>query len=220
MTGSYAIIPPCRSRSCGTISRLLASSPVTIASRNSRPCAPTRASRASGEKTLLYCKPTPDYLPSPLSCLVHGITPQYALEAGLSDYEFAKALRDAMSIPGTTTAGFNSLQFDDEFVRSLLYRNLYDPYEREWRKGNSRWDLIDLMRAARDLRPEGIVWPEDEGGRPIFTLVALARANGIAHESAHDAMHDVLATIDLARLARPGNPSSTSGSGRTAPAIP
>jgi exodeoxyribonuclease-1 len=159
-----------------------------------------------GEKTLLYCKPTPDYLPSPLSCLVHGITPQYASEAGLGDYEFAKALHSAMLAPGTTSAGFNSLQFDDEFVRSLLYRNLFDPYEREWRNGNSRWDLIDLMRAARDLRPEGIVWPEDEEGRPIFTLVALARANGIAHESAHDAMHDVLATIDLARLLRSRQP--------------
>jgi exodeoxyribonuclease-1 len=159
-----------------------------------------------GDKTLLYCRPGPDYLPNPLSCLVHGITPQFASGAGLSDYDFAKALRDAMRAPGTTTAGFNSLQFDDEFVRNLLYRNLFDPYEREWRNGNSRWDLIDLMRAARDLRPEGIVWPEDEEGRPIFTLVALARANGIAHESAHDAMHDVLATIDLARLLRSRQP--------------
>jgi exodeoxyribonuclease I len=161
---------------------------------------------ALGDKTLLYCKPSPDYLPNPLSCLVHGITPQYASRAGLSDYEFAKAMRSAMCVPGTASAGFNSLQFDDEFVRSLLYRNLFDPYEREWRNGNSRWDLIDLMRAARDLRPEGLVWPEDEEGRPIFTLVALARANGIAHESAHDAMHDVLATIDLARLLRSRQP--------------
>jgi exodeoxyribonuclease-1 len=159
-----------------------------------------------GEKSLLYCRPGDDYLPSPLSCLVHGITPQYAAKAGLSDYEFAKALRSAMMAPGTTTAGFNSLKFDDEFVRNLLYRNLFDPYEREWRNGNSRWDLIDLMRAARDLRPEGIVWPEGEDGRPIFTLAALARANGVAHESAHDAMHDVLATIDLARLVRSRQP--------------
>jgi exodeoxyribonuclease I len=159
-----------------------------------------------GDKTLLYCRPTPDYLPNPLSCLVHGITPQYASGAGLSDYDFARALRSAMCAPGTTSAGFNSLQFDDEFVRNLLYRNLFDPYEREWRNGNSRWDLIDLMRAARDLRPEGIVWPEDEEGRPIFTLVALARANGISHESAHDAMSDVAATIDLARLLRARQP--------------
>ncbi len=161
---------------------------------------------AVGEKTLLYCRPTPDYLPNPLSCLVHGITPQYAMGAGLSDYDFAKAVRTAMGAPGTTSAGYNSLQFDDEFVRNLLYRNLFDPYGREWRNGNSRWDLIDLMRAARDLRPEGIVWPEGEDGKPIFTLVALARANGIAHKAAHDAMHDVLATIDLAKLVRSRQP--------------
>lgn len=160
----------------------------------------------TGERIVLYCKPSPDYLPSPQSCLVHGITPQYALEAGLGEYEFATRIRAAMSVPGTTVAGFNSLKFDDEFVRNLLYRNLYDPYEREYRSGNSRWDLIDLARAARDLRPEGIVWPEDDEGRPIFTLGALARANGVAHESAHDAMHDVLATIDLARLVRSRQP--------------
>jgi exodeoxyribonuclease I len=158
------------------------------------------------DKLLLYCKPTPDYLPSPFSCLVHGITPQFALREGLPDYDFAKALRRAMLEPGTTSSGYNTLQFDDEFVRSLFYRNLFDPYEREWRSGNSRWDLIDLMRAARDLRPEGIVWPEDEEGRPIFTLVALARANGISHESAHDAMSDVQATVDLARLVRSRQP--------------
>ena len=159
-----------------------------------------------GDKSLLYCRPSPDYLPNPLSCLVHGITPQFASLSGLLDYDFAKALRAAMSVPGTTTAGYNSLQFDDEFVRNLLYRNLFDPYEREWRNGNSRWDLIDLARAARDLRPEGLVWPEDEDGKPIFTLVALARANGIAHASAHDAMFDVAATIDLARLLRSRQP--------------
>jgi exodeoxyribonuclease-1 len=161
---------------------------------------------ATGERILLYCKPTPDYLPSPLSCLVHGITPQFAKTEGLCDYEFATAVRAAMTEAGTTSAGYNTLQFDDEFIRNLFYRNLYDPYEREWRGGNSRWDLIDLMRAARDLRPEGLVWPEDEDGKPIFTLTALAKANGVSHESAHDAMSDVLATIDLARLVRARQP--------------
>jgi exodeoxyribonuclease I len=161
---------------------------------------------ATGERILLYCKPTPDYLPSPQSCLIHGISPRYALEAGLREYDFAAAVRAAMCEPGTTSAGYNTLQFDDEFIRNLMYRNLYDPYEREWRNGNSRWDIIDLMRAARDLRPEGMVWPEGEDGRPIFTLGALAKANGVAHEAAHDAMHDVLATIDLARLVRARQP--------------
>ncbi|MDA8427170.1 MAG: exodeoxyribonuclease I [Treponema sp.] len=159
-----------------------------------------------GGELALYCTPTPDYLPSPYSCLVHGITPQHALESGVTDYELAKAIRQEMSRPGTVVAGFNSLQFDDEFVRSLLFRNLFDPYEREWKHGNSRWDVIDLMRAAHDLRPEGIVWPTQENGRPIFTLSALAKANGIGHESAHDALHDVQATIGLARLVKTRQP--------------
>ncbi len=159
-----------------------------------------------GEPVVLYCKPTPDYLPSPQSCLVHGIIPQHALEQGLSEYEFATRIRAEMSVASTTTAGFNSLQFDDEFIRNLFYRNLYDVYEREWKDGNSRWDIIDLMRAARDLRPEGIVWPEDAAGRPIFKLEVLAKANGIAHGVAHDALYDVGATIGLARLVKARQP--------------
>ncbi len=154
----------------------------------------------TGERLILYCRPSPDYLPNPLSCLVHGITPQHALEHGIREYDFAARILEAMSVPGTTVAGFNSLKFDDEFVRFLLYRNLRDAYEREYRRGNSRWDVIDLMRAAHDLRPEGLVWPVNDEGRPTFSLVSLAKANGVAHESAHDAMHDVLATIGLARL--------------------
>jgi exodeoxyribonuclease-1 len=159
-----------------------------------------------GEPVVLYCKPTPDYLPNPQSCLVHGIIPQHALERGLCEYDFATRIRAEMSVPSTTTAGFNSIQFDDEFIRNLLYRNLYDVYEREWKDGNSRWDIIDLMRAARDLRPEGIVWPEDGSGRPIFKLEVLAKANGIAHGVAHDALHDVGATIGLAKLVRTRQP--------------
>jgi exodeoxyribonuclease-1 len=159
-----------------------------------------------GERLVLYCKPGSDYLPSPYSCLVHGITPQFAIAEGLSEYDLAKRIHAEMSVPGTTVVGFNSLRFDDEFVRNLFYRNFLDPYSREWKNGNTRWDLIDLMRAARDLRPEGIIWPTDDEGRPLFTLAALAKANGIAHEAAHDAMYDVIATIGLAKLVRSRQP--------------
>jgi exodeoxyribonuclease-1 len=162
--------------------------------------------REVGDRIVLYVKPTPDYLPSPESCLVHGITPQYASEIGITEYEFALRLRAEMAAPGTTSVGFNTVQFDDEFVRNLFYRNLLDPYEREHARGCSRWDIIDLARAARDLRPEGIVWPADEEGKPLFRLEALAKANGIAHESAHDAMSDVLAAMGLARLLRERQP--------------
>ncbi|MEI6876174.1 MAG: exodeoxyribonuclease I [Spirochaetota bacterium] len=162
--------------------------------------------REVGDRIVLYARPSPDYLPNPESCLVHGITPQHAFEAGISEYELAKRLRAEMTVAGTTSVGFNTVQFDDEFVRNLFYRNLFDPYEREHSRGCTRWDIIDLARAARDLRPQGIVWPADEDGKPLFRLEALAKANGIGHESAHDAMSDVLATIGFAKLLRERQP--------------
>ena len=159
-----------------------------------------------GERIVIYAKPARDSLPSPEACLVHGITPQHAEEAGVKEYELALRLRAEMTKPGTTSVGFNTVQFDDEFVRNLFYRNLIDPYEREWADGCSRWDIIDLARAARDLRPEGIVWPTGEDGKPLFRLEALAKANGVSHEAAHDAMSDVLATIGFAKLLRERQP--------------
>ncbi len=66
-------------------------------------------------------------------------------------------------MPQTCTAGFNNLRFDDEMTRATLYRNFYDPYAREWQGGNSRWDLLDVLRCTWALRPQGINWPEHEG---------------------------------------------------------
>nr|GFC99807.1 hypothetical protein [Tanacetum cinerariifolium] len=102
-------------------------------------------------------------------------------------------------------AGYNTLRFDDEMTRYSLYRNFFDPYGREWQGGNSRWDLIDVVRTAYALRPEGIVWPEEEG-RVTLKLERLTAANGIDHGQAHDALSDVRATIALARLIRDKQP--------------
>lgn len=150
----------------------------------------------------LYCKPSLDYLPSPQACLVHGITPQVAHELGETEYNFAKKIHFEFSQPGTTVAGFNSINFDDEFIRFLFFRNLFDPYEREYANENSRWDIINLVRATHDLRPEGIVWPKDNNGMPVFKLEALTKANGLDHFSAHDALGDIRATIAVAKLIR------------------
>jgi len=154
------------------------------------------------EPLKLYCKPPEDYLPAPAACMVHGISPQTAFELGLKEYDFALRLHREFSKPGTTSAGFNSIHFDDEFIRHLLFRNLLDPYAREYAEGNSRWDIINLLRAAHDLKPEGIVWPHDEDGRPLFKLEVLAKANGLVHRNAHDALSDIRATIALAKLVR------------------
>ncbi len=149
---------------------------------------------------VIYCKPPADYLPNPESCLVTGITPQLAAEKGNCEAEFIASIYQQISRPGTCTVGYNNIRFDDEVTRNTLYRNFYDPYAREWQNRNSRWDLIDLVRAARALRPEGIEWPVREEGKPDFRLEKLTAANGLVHESAHDALSDVRATIDFARL--------------------
>lgn len=158
------------------------------------------------EPVTLYCRPADDYVPDPGACLVTGITPQQALQEGLSEAEFIARIHDCFSVPETCVVGYNSLRFDDEITRQTLYRNLRDPYAREWKNGNSRWDIIDMVRLCYALRPDGIVWPEREGGLPSFRLEELTRVNGIAHESAHDAMSDVHATIAMARLIRDKQP--------------
>ncbi|MBN8411910.1 exodeoxyribonuclease I [Halomonas cupida] len=158
-----------------------------------------------GEPVELFCKPADDALPHPMACLITGITPQQARRQGLPEAEFAGAIQDEMSVAGTCAVGYNSLRFDDEVSRHLFYRNLLDPYAREWQNGNSRWDLIDVVRAFHALRPEGIEWPTREDGSPSFRLEDLTAANGIEHVGAHDALADVRATIALARLLRNAN---------------
>jgi exodeoxyribonuclease-1 len=155
---------------------------------------------------IIYCRPSDDYVPSPQACLITGITPQKALEEGLPEAEFIAQINEAFSQPGTCGVGYNSLRFDDEVTRHTLYRNLRDPYAREWQNGNSRWDIIDMVRLTYALRPEGINWPKKEDGSPSFKLEELTTANGIAHESAHDAMSDVEATIAMAKLIKEKQP--------------
>jgi exodeoxyribonuclease-1 len=155
---------------------------------------------------VVYCKPAADCLPHPDACLITGITPQLAEQKGVCEAEFIRLIHDQLAQPNTCTLGYNSLRFDDEVTRNCLYRNFYDPYAREWQNGNSRWDLIDVLRAARALRPEGIVWPVNGEGGPSFRLEQLTEANNIAHEAAHDALSDVHATIAIAKLVKQAQP--------------
>jgi len=158
------------------------------------------------EPLVIYCRPASDYLPQPDACVVTGITPQEAEQKGVCEAEFIGLIHQQLARPQTCTVGYNNIRFDDEVTRNLLYRNFFDPYAREWQNGNSRWDLIDLARAARALRPEGIHWPDNEDGNPSFRLEELTAANGISHAEAHDALSDVHATIAFARLIKQAQP--------------
>jgi exodeoxyribonuclease I len=159
-----------------------------------------------GEPLVIFCRPANDFLPHPQACLITGITPQQALEEGLPESEFIAKIHEELAKPGTCGVGYNSLRFDDEVTRHTLYRNFFDPYAREWQNGNSRWDIIDMVRTAYALRPDGIEWPLREDGLPSFRLEDLTRANGISHTDAHDALSDVHATIAVAQLVRDRQP--------------
>ena len=155
-----------------------------------------------GDPLVLFCKPTDDMLPQPEACMVTGLTPQKALQEGVNEAEFVQRIHQELAAPDTCGVGYNTVRFDDEVTRNLLYRNFYDPYAREWQNGCSRWDIIDMVRLTHALRPEGIEWPKNDEGVVSFRLEMLSEANGISHESAHDALSDVYATIGLAKLIR------------------
>lgn len=160
-----------------------------------------------GEPLNMYCRMADDILPHPKACLVTGISPSTLQQHGLSEAVFFGRLQQAMLQPQTCTAGYNSLRFDDEFTRYGLYRNFHDPYAREWQGGNSRWDILDALRSAWALAPDGIQWPHNEEGRVSFRLELLTAANGIEHGQAHDALADVRATIAMARVLRNAQPA-------------
>ncbi|QSX77446.1 exodeoxyribonuclease I [Agrilutibacter solisilvae] len=154
----------------------------------------------------VFVQPADDLLPSPTATLITGIAPQDAKAHGLTEAEAFGLIFEEMARPETCTAGYNSLRFDDEFVRHGLFRSFHDPYEREWRGGNSRWDLLDVLRLAHALRPQGIQWPQREDGTTSFKLEHLALANDVRSGEAHEALSDVRALIGLARRLREAQP--------------
>ena len=159
-----------------------------------------------GEPYNLLVTLNDDTLPSPDALMVTGITPQKTVEEGYTEAQFARMLSEEIFTPDTIAVGFNNIRFDDEFIRHLLWRNFHDPYEWSWKDDRSRWDLLDVVRLTRALRPEGIKWPLDDKGEPSNRLELITSANGIAHENAHDALADVIALIAVTKLIKQKQP--------------
>ena len=159
-----------------------------------------------GEPVNILVKMPDDTLPSPEALLVTGITPQETLIDGISESEFTRFFVDEIAKPNTIILGYNNVRFDDEFIRNTLWRNFYDPYEWAYADGRSRWDLLDVVRLFRALRPEGIKWPVDGEGQPTNRLELLSKANQLEHTHAHDALSDVDALIGVAKLLKSKQP--------------
>ena len=159
-----------------------------------------------GDPFVTYVQLPPEVLPDPESTLITGITPQRLQAEGISEWEAINQIHTLISQPGTCTIGYNNLSFDDEFVRFALFRNLLPPYKREFYRGNSRFDLYTVVKAAAAMRPDGIQWPTNEEGEISPTLSALAQANSIDPSGAHDAHADVRMSIAVARLIKRAEP--------------
>ncbi len=162
-----------------------------------------------GEPQNFIVKLTDEILPDPEAILITGITPQKSLEEGYNEAEFLKLFSEQVLQPDTIVLGFNSVHFDDEFMRFTLWRNFYDPYQWQYQNGRTRWDLLDVVRMVRALRPEGIEWPfeEKEGKKqPTNRLELITDLNGLDHQNAHDALSDVQATIAVAKLLKEKQP--------------
>ena len=159
-----------------------------------------------GEPVNILVKMTDDALPSPSAIKVTGITPQVTLMDGVNEVEFCRYVTEEVFVPETVAVGYNTVRFDDEFMRACLWRNFFDPYEWEWKDGRSRWDILDVVRLTRALRPEGIEWPFTPEGKPTNRLELLTKLNGVKHEHAHDALSDVYATMAVARMIREKQP--------------
>lgn len=177
----------------------------------------SRIMQFAGQRTTMDLEPigepvnelirlTPDVVPEPDAILVTGITPQKTIQEGVTEAEFLRRFQDEIATRDTIFVGFNTVRFDDEFMRFALYRNFYDPYEWQWKDGRSRWDLLDVVRMTRALRPDDIEWPFDSSGKPSNRLELLTAVNGIDHQGAHDALVDVRASIALAKLLRDKQP--------------
>lgn len=159
-----------------------------------------------GEPYNILIKLSKDTLPSPTAILTTKITPQKTLEQGITEAEFAHLLQSEIFTSNTCAVGYNNISFDDEFIRYLFWRNFHDPYEWHWKDGRSRWDILNLVRLTRALRPDGINWPTDQDNKPTNRLEFLTKSNNITHKHAHDALSDVFATISVAKLIKSQKP--------------
>lgn len=158
-----------------------------------------------GEPVNILVRLSEDILPEPDAVLITGITPQDTLQDGLTEAEFLEYFCKEICLPDTIHVGYNTVRFDDEFVRFTLWRNFYDAYEWQWQNGCGRWDLLDVVRMTRALRPDGINWPVVDG-KPTNRLELITKENGLDHEHAHDALNDVLASIAVAKLIKSKQP--------------
>jgi exodeoxyribonuclease-1 len=139
-----------------------------------------------------------DTVPSPQAMGTHQI-PLQTLASGLKEYDAICKIHQLFNTPNTVTVGYNTLGFDDEFLRFNFFRNLLPPYQHQYANGCGRMDIFPMMACCKLFMPEIMVWPRRENGQPSLKLEDLATANHLQTGQAHDALSDVLMTRNIAQ---------------------
>jgi len=153
------------------------------------------------------CKLSPGIVPEAMALLVNKTTPKILKETNLSHYQMIRQLVEKFKDwKNSTFIGYNSINFDEEFLRRTLWRNLEYPYLTNT-NGSERGDLFSLARACHLYYPNCIKTPISDKNNPVFKLEKLAPMNDIKHDEAHSAMGDVLATIQIAKLLNKNAPN-------------
>ena len=153
------------------------------------------------------CSLNQDIIPEPTALLVNKTKPDQLAKTNLSHYGLVNQMHEVFQKWSPAIfIGYNSLSFDEEFLRKTLFKNLRDPYLTQM-NGNKRADILGLVRSAHLYYPECIKTPTSEKGNAVFKLDQLAPMNGIEHSNAHDAIGDVWATINIAKLISKKAPS-------------
>lgn len=144
------------------------------------------------EQHEILIKLNPDVIPSPQAIIIHNITME-EMQAGICEYEAIKKIHQLMNQPGTISLGYNTLGFDDEFLRFSFYRNLLPPYTHQFANNCGRMDLYPMAVMYYLYKKAALTWPA------TFKLEDLIAENQLVEGNAHDAMIDVKATLELAR---------------------
>ena len=146
------------------------------------------------------CRLSPGIIPEAMALIVNKTNPKILKETNLSHYQMIRQMMEKFNQwKNSIFIGYNSINFDEEFLRRTLFKNLEYPYLTVT-NGNERGDLFGLARASHLYYPSCIKTPISDKNNPIFKLDRLAPMNGIQHNEAHSAIADVLVTIEIAKL--------------------
>ena len=149
------------------------------------------------ERYRLTVKLRPDVIPSPGAMITNRLSTA-DLASGLCEFEAIRQIHEWMNQRETISLGYNSLGFDDEFLRFSFHRNLLPPYTHQFQNGCRRMDLLPIAVMFWLYKREVITWPRIQS-KPSLKLEHIREANQLASGPAHDATVDVAATVELAR---------------------